>query len=200
MARGVAGRGWAYVFVVAIAGAVLATVLVTRSSGEGKVSVSIAVRTHFSTAAPGKIRVTMNSDHGNPQVTSISWGDGNEDSEYSGFCVGGPGLGRLSLPVISTLPRTQSSVDFVHVFRRPGRYRVTVHAIEYSFCTGSAAPTKDGPSGKASILFKLTVPRRQETVARNLSWRSCRPITPHTATVSCTDGLTQETLTATCAR
>ena len=143
--------------------ATVATVLSEVSRGLGSVSISLAVTKRAPAGSAEKLRVTMTSEHGGPVVTSLSWGDGGEEPKYSGFCIGGgPVDGSkpepLKLPVISSLPPTQTSVYFVHRYRRPGTYRVTVHAIEYSFCTGPTSPTKDGPSGGASILIRVPGP------------------------------------------
>ena len=127
--------------------------------GPGSVSISISGQRQVTVGAAERIKITMHSVHGNPLWTSIDWGDGRKStnpSKKSAFMFGGPCVQRVQPidgstppPVphvdVATLPSGQGYIEFIYRYRRPGTYRVTVHADEFIWvCTNQRSPSGSG--------------------------------------------------------
>ena len=111
----------------------------------------------------------MSSVHGNPLATSVDWGDGHRDTNPYHILRfrGGPGPcdqhvvptdGSTPPPIphvdVATLPPGHGYIEFLHRYRRPGNYLVTVHADEFGWvCTNQTSP-----SGFAQISLHVTGP------------------------------------------
>ena len=156
-----------WVFVVAGIGLIWLIWWITHPLAPGAVSISISGRTQFAAGAPEKIKVVMDSLHGNPSATLVDWGDGIKDTNPNHilFGHGGPCDQRIMptdgstpppIPHIDvvTLPPGHGYIEFLHRYRRPGTYRVTIHADEFGWvCTNQRSP-----SGSKSIILHVTGP------------------------------------------
>jgi len=140
--------------------------LISHPLGPGSVSISIAGHTQFAAGAAETIKITMNSVHGDPFWTSVDWGDGRNDTNPNKNQVfGGPCVQRLvptdgSTPPpiphvnVATWSPGHGDVEFLHRYRRPGTYRVTVHADEFFWvCTNQRSPSRS-----ATIILHVTGP------------------------------------------
>ena len=124
----------------------------------GSVSISISGPTKFRAGAPEKLKVTMKSEHGYPAWDSVDWGDGVKESNpdrhptFHGDPCGQyfvPTNGGTPPPIphvdVGTLPPAQAYVEFLHRYRRPGNYLVTVYADEFGrVCTNQRSPSGSG--------------------------------------------------------
>jgi hypothetical protein len=140
---------------------------IIHPTAPGSVSISISAHAQFAAGAPEKIKVTMNSEHGYPAWDSVDWGDGikegnpNRHPTFHGDPCGQyfmPTDGSTPPPIprvnVGTLPPGKGYIEFLHRYRRPGTYRVTVHADEFGWvCTNQRSP-----SGSGSILLHVTGP------------------------------------------
>ena len=154
-----------------IFGAIVFYRTVLHPLAPGSVSISISGYPQFAAGAPEKLKVTMNTVHGSPMWTSVDWGDGITESNpnrhpifHSDPCgqYFVPTDGSTPPPVphvnVGTLPPEHGYVEFLHRYRRPGTYRVTVHADEFFWvCTNQRSP-----SGSGSILLHVTGPPARE--------------------------------------
>lgn len=156
-----------WLFVVAGLGLVWLIWWITHPLAPGSVSISISGRPQFAAGAPEKIKVMMSSVHGYPSATLVDWGDGYKDTNPShiAYFRGGPcdqhivpTDGSTPPPIphvnVATLPPGKGYIEFLHRYRRPGTYRVTIHANEFGWvCTNQRSP-----SGSGSILLRVTGP------------------------------------------